>query len=1028
MDVESLVIQVGFDAQKMQEGLAKVQAGLQQIQGHADAVSKNIGSGLGNVEAGAKKVTTGFLQIGAQAQRAGRDAEQALGSFSNYTNGLLGKVKGFLATYAAPLAGIVSIGSTVGGYLSDVEKVAEEMGVINTKAEEQRRKKEMLSRVTKEDIELYKKGRDALAKMEYAVRGVGNELMRTFLPSMQKGVEWINKASDWVKANSENIIRFVKVLGAVIGTVLLPAILRTTAAMLANPLTWIIALILGLALVIEDLVVYIEGGESALGGFWSKFGTGEEIGRKLKDIWEKVVAVWDKCKGTLIAFLGVFAGAKIIQTVIGLVGGLGKAFQTLGMIIARNPLGIFLAVMADLIAYITTGDSLLSGFWRQFGSGEEILETLKGAWQTLSEFIDENIVFLEAAAVAFVGLNVASGVAKGVTLLAGAFRALTAAMATNPIGLVLLAITALAIAFYQLIKHWDKVVEYWKKFVAWISDGVKTLVAKFTNAFPELAQKMAGWWNDIVTGAREKWESFKATVSQKWQAIKDFVTNLGPRIVSAVTNAWENIKKSAAEKWEAIKQTVTNAWNSLLTSVTNWGRNLVNSVVNTWENIKRSAVEKWESVKATVSSKWASIRETVANLGPTIANKAKETWENVKASASEKFKSTVSEKWNAVKDTVANLGPAIAQAVSNTWEQAKSSAEQAWEAVKNTVSQKFEEAANVISNMGQNFISACQSIWSSITGFWDGLSLMESGKKLLNTFIDGIKAAAQGVIDAVKGVFDKVREYMPFSDAHVGPFSQLTLSGQRLMTTFAEGTKQGESTLLEDVSGAFTNVKNAMLGFLFGKDEEEGRAAQQNTPQKTAETPQNLPKTAEPVVAPALTQTRNSEQATPVVAPALAPVKSQPQQQTPEQREPSGFMGAISNFTSNIADLFSGKLDAVSEIGSTIRDSFSAVVDAFPFSSDMLNGVKEDFLSMGRMFMQTAMPTGAEYAMAGVSPSITESNTNQTTNTTVTTNVSGVVINTQATDAQGIANAMPSAMQGAFNRAGTSASMSGVRQ
>ena len=111
-------------------------------------------------------------------------------------------------------------------------------------------------------------------------------------------------------------------------------------------------------------------------------------------------------------------------------------------------------------------------------------------------------------------------------------------------------------------------------------------------------------------------------------------------------------------------------------------------------------------------------------------------------------------------------------------------------------------------------------MWAGVTGFFDGINLYESGAKLLNTFVDGIKSMASAPIKAVEDVLAKVREYLPFSDAHTGPLSQLTLSGTRMMTTIGEGVGQGAPALLASVSGALGSAGQAISGWwngLFGK-------------------------------------------------------------------------------------------------------------------------------------------------------------------------------------------------------------------
>lgn len=67
----------------------------------------------------------------------------------------------------------------------------------------------------------------------------------------------------------------------------------------------------------------------------------------------------------------------------------------------------------------------------------------------------------------------------------------------------------------------------------------------------------------------------------------------------------------------------------------------------------------------------------------------------------------------------------------------------------------------------------------------------QSGARIIDTLVEGIKSAAMKPIEAVKGIFQKVRNLLPFSDAKEGPLSELTLSGQRTMSTLAQGIEQG---------------------------------------------------------------------------------------------------------------------------------------------------------------------------------------------------------------------------------------------
>ena len=82
----------------------------------------------------------------------------------------------------------------------------------------------------------------------------------------------------------------------------------------------------------------------------------------------------------------------------------------------------------------------------------------------------------------------------------------------------------------------------------------------------------------------------------------------------------------------------------------------------------------------------------------------------------------------------------------------------------------------------------------------------ESGKKVLDTFAEGIKSAISAPVNAVKGGLQKIREMLPFSDAKTGPLSTLTLSGRRVLETFGTGIKQTENVPAETVEQSFERM------------------------------------------------------------------------------------------------------------------------------------------------------------------------------------------------------------------------------
>ena len=79
------------------------------------------------------------------------------------------------------------------------------------------------------------------------------------------------------------------------------------------------------------------------------------------------------------------------------------------------------------------------------------------------------------------------------------------------------------------------------------------------------------------------------------------------------------------------------------------------------------------------------------------------------------------------------------------------------------------------------------------TDLWDWLSsinLFEIGKNIIGSLVSGLKALAMKPVEAVKGVFKKVRELLPFSDAKTGPLSDLIASGKSIPHTIGAGIRR----------------------------------------------------------------------------------------------------------------------------------------------------------------------------------------------------------------------------------------------
>ncbi len=351
MEIDSLVISLGLDPARLREGLEQVQAAILEVQARLADFAQGIQAGMqgasqGVAEGGAQAKTAvtaageaaaeagtrfqdagkrgaqGMEELGNKSQQAAARARAAGSGVQTLGRRIGGFLQGIISTVAAPLAGALSAGAIMGSYFSGVAQVAQMTGRYTTGMEEWRKKRELLSRVTREDVELYRKGKLALLDFNFAMAGLSTTIMRALSPAIRFGIDILHSLADWVRRNEPNIIRFITVLAGTITAVLIPSFYKLAGAMLLNPLTWIIAGILLLAIVIDDLVTYIRGGESAFEGLWSQFGSGEEIARALGEAWE-----WLKSVGQALFDGLLSAGTAFISNFSGAIDGLKGMVQ-----------------------------------------------------------------------------------------------------------------------------------------------------------------------------------------------------------------------------------------------------------------------------------------------------------------------------------------------------------------------------------------------------------------------------------------------------------------------------------------------------------------------------------------------------------------------------------------------------------------------------------------------------------------------------------------------------------------------------
>ena len=190
--------------------------------------------------------------------------------------------------------------------------------------------------VTDLDVDLTETFNDGMVNLGKSFRYVAAIIFRDILPAFNKIIEIATKFFSYLQKHETFVRAFFIGLAAIVTGILIPAFVAFAATLLTNPITWIIAGLVGLALVIEDLVVWARGGKSAMAELWTAiFGSPKDAQETWEAIKDGISELWDFIKPILSfiwqAFKFVFknsvrALAQMIGDMKVLIGDVKQAF------------------------------------------------------------------------------------------------------------------------------------------------------------------------------------------------------------------------------------------------------------------------------------------------------------------------------------------------------------------------------------------------------------------------------------------------------------------------------------------------------------------------------------------------------------------------------------------------------------------------------------------------------------------------------------------------------------------------------
>lgn len=368
---------------------------------------------------------------------------------------------------------------------------------------------------------------------------------------------------------------------------------------------------------------------------------------------------------------------------------------------------------------------------------------------------------------------------NGLIAVKTAVLAANAAMAANPIVLIVSLIAGLVVAIITL---WNtnedfrnKVIEIW--------EAIKNA---FGTAIEAIKSFFVGLWEKIVS----VWESIKETISTAIETIKTVVTEKFNAVKEAITNIFTSIKDTLSTIWETIKNVIQVAIMFIVELFTTAFELITLPWQFIWENCKEYIFAAWEAIKAAVSNALDIIKTTISNVWNAIVDFLNPILERIKTAFANNWnairntitiivnaiKNIITNVWNSISSTISNVMNAIRSIIANIWNSIQGTVSSVVNSIKSVVSSVFNAIQSIIVNIMNNISSVFNSIWNNIKSVISSVingikSTISSGlnaaKDTVSNILDSIKAKFSSIFDSAKNIvgnaIDTIKGFFNFS-------------------------------------------------------------------------------------------------------------------------------------------------------------------------------------------------------------------------------------------------------------------------
>lgn len=329
------------------------------------------------------------------------------------------------------------------------------------------------------------------------------------------------------------------------------------AAILANPITWIIVGIVAAIAALAAVIVIVIN-------YW------DEISAAAVSAWEWIKGAW--------ATAGEWFNTTVIQPVV----------------------------------------SFFSGLWEGISTGAQAAwDWIVGVWASVSGWFDANVI--QPIINFFTGLwdgivNIWNGISNAVQvgiMLIGSILSAAFQIITLPWRFIWENCKDTIINIWNGIKTAvSNAINAVKNTITTVWNAIKAVMTPILNGIKTVVTTV---WNAIKSVTSSVFNSVKSVATSVWNGIKTAVQTAVNAAKSVVTSVWNGIKSVTSSVFNGIKSVATSVWNGIKSTITSVVNGIKSTVTSVFNNVKSTATSVWNGIKTAITKPIDAAKTHVKN-------------------------------------------------------------------------------------------------------------------------------------------------------------------------------------------------------------------------------------------------------------------------------------------------------------------------------------------------------------------------------------------------------------------------------